>query len=57
MGRKKGVNKIKSGFSLDIQVSEIYDRYCDVNDINRSKLMNKIVMEFLKNKGLYKINK
>lgn len=57
MSKIKGVNKTKTSFSIDISVVDIYEKYCDDNDINKSKLMNKIIIEFLKTKNLYKNEK
>lgn len=51
MGRKLGINKIKVGFSVDIDTYQEFEKYCDVNYINKSKLVDKILKDFLqKNK-------
>ena len=47
MGRKLGINKIKVGFSVDIETYKIFQKYCEDNSINKSKLMNKILKSFL----------
>jgi hypothetical protein len=49
MGRKSGIKKLKVGFSVDISTYEEFERYCDDNYINKSKLMDKILKDFLKN--------
>jgi hypothetical protein len=49
MGRKSGIKKLKVGFSVDIITYEEFERYCDDNYINKSKLMDKILKDFLKN--------
>ena len=43
MGRKSGIKKLKVGFSVDIITYEEFERYCDDNYINKSKLMDKII--------------
>jgi hypothetical protein len=48
MGRKSGVNKLKVGFSIDIDTYKEFEKYCDGNYINKSKLMDKILKDFLK---------
>jgi len=51
MGRKLGINKIKVGFSVDIDTYQEFEKYCDANYINKSKLVDKILKDFLqKNK-------
>lgn len=47
MGRKLGISKIKVGFSVDIETYKIFEKYCEDNSINKSKLMNKILKSFL----------
>tara|TARA_X000000368_G_scaffold418595_1_gene418916 strand:+ start:5092 stop:5250 length:159 start_codon:yes stop_codon:yes gene_type:complete len=47
MGRKQGINKAKVGFSIDKEVDKDFNDYCDVNNINKSKLINKIIKSFL----------
>jgi hypothetical protein len=47
MGRKQGVNKAKVGFSIDKEVEQEFSAYCDENNINKSKLINKIIKSFL----------
>jgi metal-responsive CopG/Arc/MetJ family transcriptional regulator len=45
---KRGVKKTKAGFSIDIELLEEFEIYCDDNFINRSKLVNKLINDFLK---------
>jgi hypothetical protein len=47
MGRKSGVNKLKVGFSIDIETYKEFEQYCEENSINKSKLMDKILKSFL----------
>jgi hypothetical protein len=47
MGRKSGINKIKVGFSVDIETYKDFEQYCEENSINKSKLMDKILKNFL----------
>lgn len=47
MGRKLGVNKLKVGFSIDIDTYKEFERYCDEKSINKSKLMDRILKNFL----------
>jgi metal-responsive CopG/Arc/MetJ family transcriptional regulator len=49
MGRKLGVNKLKVGFSIDIETYKEFERYCDEKSINKSKLMDRILKNFLEN--------
>ena len=48
MGRKSGVNKLKVGFSIDIDTYQEFEKYCEGNYIKKSKLMDKILKDFLK---------
>jgi hypothetical protein len=48
MGRKSGIKKLKVGFSISIETNEQFERYCELNFINKSKLMDKILKDFLK---------
>ena len=50
MSRKPGINKMKVGFSVDIVTYEEFEKYCDDNFINKSKLIDKIMSEFLEGK-------
>ncbi len=50
MSRKKGINKVKVGFSIDIEVIEEFNLYCENNTINKSKLINKILNDFVDKK-------
>ena len=47
MARKRGINKSKTGFSIDKEISDLFETYCDDRSINKSKLVNKILKEFL----------
>ena len=47
MARQKGINKTKVGFSIDVEIEKQFTSHCDVNNINRSKLINKILKSFL----------
>lgn len=47
MGRKSGINKLKVGFSIDIETYKEFEKYCEENSINRSKLIDKILKTFL----------
>jgi hypothetical protein len=48
MGRKSGISKLKVGFSVDIDTYQEFEKYCEDNFINKSKLMDKILKDFLK---------
>jgi hypothetical protein len=52
MSRKKGINKIKVGFSIDKEVIEEFNLYCEYNTINKSKLINKILIDFINKKRI-----
>lgn len=47
MARPKGQTKEKVGFSIDKKTRESLDNYCETRLINRSKLVNKILKEYL----------
>jgi hypothetical protein len=47
MGRKIGINKLKVGFSIDIDIYSEFERYCEDKSINKSKLISKIIAKFL----------
>jgi len=49
MGRPKGQNKEKVGFSIDKKIMKQLDEFCELNSINRSKLVNNIVKDYLEN--------
>jgi hypothetical protein len=49
MAREKGINKAKVGFSIDLEIEKKFGEYCDDNNINKSKLINKIIKNFLDN--------
>lgn len=52
MGRKLGVNKVKAGFSIDIELQNELDEYCNSRMINKSRLISNLIREFLeKNKN------
>ena len=54
MARSKGINKNKVGFSIDISTIELFDEYCEVNNINKSKLIDKIIKKFLESTNIDK---
>jgi hypothetical protein len=41
--------KVKVGFTIDTSTNEEFNKYCEIRSINKSKLMNKLLKEFLKN--------
>lgn len=43
-------SKVKVGFSIDYSTNEEFNEYCEAGSINKSKLVNKLLKEFLKNK-------
>ncbi len=50
------MKKVKVGFSVDSNISDEFNQYCDDRAINKSKLVNKILSDFLtkqKNKSSY----
>lgn len=49
MSRKRGLNKSKVSFSIDKELSQELDDYCDSKMINKSKLINNLIKKFLKN--------
>ena len=49
MARPKGQTKQKVGFSIDITTVKELVNFCDSKDINRSKLVNMIVKDYLEN--------
>lgn len=51
MSRKRGLNKSKVGFSVDIQVVEKLDQYCKDTYTNKSKLVNELLKNFLEEYG------
>ena len=52
MGRKLGVNKVKAGFSIDIELQNELDEYCNLRMTNKSRLISNLIREFLeKNKN------
>jgi hypothetical protein len=48
MTKPRGIKKQKIGFSIDISTNEEFEKYCEENNINKSKLMDKIIKKFLK---------
>lgn len=44
---KRGIKKVKVGFSVDIETYNQFENYCNDNYINKSKLMDKIIKDFL----------
>lgn len=55
MSRKKGINKVKVGFSIDKEIIDEFNQYCEINSINKSKLINKILSDFI-NEKIYQNN-
>ena len=55
MSRKKGITKVKVGFSIDKEIIDEFNSYCELNSINKSKLINKILFDFI-NKKSYQDN-
>jgi len=51
MARKIGVNKSKVGFSVDRDTYAEFEKYCDDNDINKSKLVERMLRKFLEEKS------
>jgi hypothetical protein len=47
------INKNKVGFSIDIEVEKNLINYCDQTLVNKSRLVNKLIKEFLETKGDY----
>lgn len=47
MGRKLGINKIKAGFSIDVDTYNELDNYCNITLINKSRLIDKLIKKFL----------
>lgn len=47
MGRQKGVNKQKVGFSIDKEIANQLNQFCDDNSINKSHLINKLIKKYL----------
>lgn len=43
--------KTKVGFSIDSSTNEEFNEYCEAGSINKSKLVNKLLKEFLKEKN------
>lgn len=41
--------KSKVGFSIDTSIREEFYEYCESETINKSKLINKLIKDFLKN--------
>jgi metal-responsive CopG/Arc/MetJ family transcriptional regulator len=48
MGRKLGINKVKAGFSVDIDLYNDLNDYCDSKMVNKSKLVNNLIRKFLR---------
>ena len=47
MAKPKGINKSKVGFSIDKKTYMDFEEYCESNNINKSKLVDKILKKFL----------
>ena len=48
--KPKGIKKSKVGFSIDIKTNEELEKYCQENLTNKSKLIDKIIKDFLETK-------
>jgi len=44
-------NKIRQNFSIDKEISKEFKKICEDNSINMSKLIEKFMKEYIKNKG------
>ena len=42
---KRGIKKVKVGFSVDIETYNEFELYCNDNYINKSKLIDKIIKD------------
>ncbi len=51
MGRRLGVNTVKAGFSVDIDLYDDFSDYCDSKMINKSRQINDLIRKFLKEKA------
>ena len=47
MAKPRGINKSKVGFSIDKKTYADFEEYCESNNINKSKLVDKILKKFL----------
>jgi hypothetical protein len=45
--KNKGINKLKVGFSIDIKTNDMLNEYCEKHSINKSKLINVLIIKFL----------
>jgi len=52
MSRKRGLNKSKVGFSVDIELVKELDEYCEENYMNKSKIVNDLLKRFLESKKI-----
>lgn len=57
MAKPKGINKSKVGFSIDKQTYNDFEEYCECNNINKSKLIDKIIKKFLLSVNAEKVEK
>jgi metal-responsive CopG/Arc/MetJ family transcriptional regulator len=48
MGRKLGINKVKAGFSIDIDLYNDLNEFCDSEMRNKSRIVNNLIRKFLK---------
>lgn len=51
------INKNKITITLDLDILKILNKLSDDESINKSKFINKIIKEYLKNNNLYVTNK
>lgn len=47
MSRTKGINKEKVGFSLDKEVAQELQNFCEENSVNKSHLVNRLIKKHL----------
>lgn len=49
---KTNITKKQGAYSIDIEVLTKFDKYCEENFINKSKLASKILKDFLVSKNI-----
>jgi hypothetical protein len=53
MSRTKGINKEKVGFSLDKEVAQELQNFCEENSVNKSHLVNRLIKKYLEKSKKY----
>lgn len=53
MSRTKGINKEKVGFSLDKEVAQELQNFCEENSVNKSHLVNRLIKKHLEKSKKY----